>query len=90
MQLLRPSLLAGVLAAATLTAGAAATLRVEPSARPTDWTIYYGAQKLLVYASAPMKFKPYVKELYLITLYPEVKSTESLNQRAGQWAHAKP
>lgn len=42
----------------------AASLRVEPNSRPAEWTIYLGDQKLLVYAFDPLKFKPYVKELY--------------------------
>jgi methane monooxygenase PmoA-like len=42
----------------------AASLRVEGDSRPAEWTICLGDQKLLVYAFDPLKFKPYVKELY--------------------------
>ncbi len=57
-----------LLATATLTAGAA-PLRVAPSMRPIEWTIYRGSQKLLVYSFDPAKFKPYVKELYTLKGY---------------------
>lgn len=73
MHPLRSLLTPAVLAAAALTAAAltaaAASLRVEPSTRPTEWTIYHGAQKLLVYSFDPAKFKPYVKELYTLKGY---------------------
>ena len=59
------STVSGIVAAFSLLGLAlhAAPLRVESSAQPTEWTIYYGGQKLLVYSFVPQKFKPYVKEL---------------------------
>lgn len=38
-------------------------LRLDSSARPSEWTVWHGPKKLLTYAFDPAKFKPYVKEL---------------------------
>jgi hypothetical protein len=53
-----------LLIAAAWPAAADSPLRLQPSSRTTEWTIYHGAQKVLVYSFDPVKFKPYVKELY--------------------------
>jgi hypothetical protein len=50
----------------TSAAPSAADLRVESSTSPTGWTVSHGGQKVLVYSSAPQKFKPYVQELYTL------------------------
>ena len=39
---------------------------VEATEENTAWTFSYRNQKVLVYAFAPQKFKPYVKELYTL------------------------
>lgn len=37
--------------------------KVEPTEQPTQWTVLYQGRKLMVYATTPQSFKPYVKEL---------------------------
>ena len=46
---------------------AAEPLTIEPTPQTTEWTVRYQGHKLLVYAFAPQKFKPYVKELATVT-----------------------
>jgi hypothetical protein len=41
-------------------------LALESKGPPTECTVYYQRQKVMVYASDPQKFKPYVKELYTL------------------------
>jgi hypothetical protein len=41
----------------------AASLTVQAGEEPASWSFSYGPQKVFVYAFAPQKFKPYVKEL---------------------------
>ncbi|MGA2866241.1 MAG: DUF6807 family protein [Verrucomicrobiota bacterium] len=55
--------LALVLGLAWAAAAAAAGLSLSTSEEPTAGTVLWGQQKLFVYAFAPQKFKPYVKEL---------------------------
>jgi hypothetical protein len=47
-------------------ASPAPTLEVQALQDPSAWTISFEGQKVLVYAFAPQKFKPYVKELYTL------------------------
>ena len=42
------------------------SLVLESKGPPTECTVFYQRQKLMVYASDPQKFKPYVKELYTV------------------------
>jgi hypothetical protein len=44
----------------------ATALRVEPGRDTSSWTILNGEKKVMIYAFAPQKFKPYVKELCTI------------------------
>jgi len=39
-------------------------LTIESKGQPSECTVYYRRQKVLVYALDPQRFKPYVKELY--------------------------
>ena len=42
---------------------AADALRVEPTTSPSEWSIYHGPQRVMVYAFGRERFKPCVKEL---------------------------
>jgi hypothetical protein len=63
------ALVGGALLAASGTTRAAEPLTVEPAGQPVEWTISYRGQPVMVYASAPQKFKPYIKALYTLKGY---------------------
>ena len=76
MQLIRWLSLALLLAAEVPIVGAA-SLRVEPSTTPIQWTICLGPQKVLVYSFDPTKFKPYVRELYTVKGFNPLRDSPS-------------
>ena len=60
---------AWMLATCTVAVGVVPSVRAadltvaETAARPTQWTIAYGGQPIMVYSSDPQRFKPYVQAL---------------------------
>jgi hypothetical protein len=42
------------------------SLRIEQTQEATAWTVSFEGKRVLVYSSAPQKFKPYVQELYTL------------------------
>ena len=48
---------------------APAPLWVETKGQADEYTVYHQRQKILVYATSPRQFKPYVKELYTLQDY---------------------
>ena len=63
------------LALATSGAAAASLSVAESISRPTQWTIEYEGQPILVYASDPQKFKPYVKALNTLDGYGALRDS---------------
>jgi hypothetical protein len=56
------TLVAVAMAGGGLTRGAEA-FTVEPASQAQEWIVKYGGRRLMTYAFAPGRFKPYVKEL---------------------------
>jgi hypothetical protein len=59
------------------TASAAEGFKVEPSSRPTQWTITYDGKPVMVYMSDPQKFKPYVQALNTLNGYGVLRDSPS-------------
>ncbi len=59
------------------TVATAQPLRFEHNDRASEWDIYYGTNKVLVYAFDPVKFKPYVKELWTLSGYNVLRDAPS-------------
>ena len=43
------------------------SLRVETAAATSEWILYHGSQKVLVYAFPPTRFKPCVTQIFRYT-----------------------
>ncbi len=69
--------LAGAVCCLIPAAVSAAGLAVEDTSRPTQWTITYDNQPVMVYASDPQKFKPYVKALNTMAGYGVLRDSPS-------------
>ena len=63
------ALLWGLLSPVGVSAAAAGITAAETTTRPTQWTISYDGKPVMVYASDPQKFKPYVQALNTLAGY---------------------
>ncbi len=78
----RPSLLKLLVTIAGVCAGLCAhistgadILTVTPVSRPTQWTVSYRGNPLLVYSSDPQEFKPYVRDLCTVKGYGVLRNS---------------
>lgn len=56
---------------------AAEPLGIASVSRPTEWTVSYQGKPVLVYASDPQQFKPYVRGLYTVKGYGVLRDAPS-------------